>query len=163
MASSGCKRMVSFCSAHVILLTSCSVMNWSRPCQGPDCRMTRTFRSTQLAMRELKGNVFTYDLSWIYFLNHHRPHLLLGSVCQVHEGCICNPDRVIVPVLVMPEDYFGILITFDRDIAWAPCFLRWDLPLLIGRCFIMAFSPGPCTCTNVIALEGPDLSTMTNP
>jgi hypothetical protein len=163
MASSGCKRMVSSCSARVILLTSRSVMNWSRPCRGPDCRMTRTFRSTQLATRELKGNVFTYDLSWIYFLNHHRPHLLPGSVCQAHEGRICNPDQVIVPVLVMPEDYFGISITFDRDIAWAPRFLRWDLPLLIGHCFITAFSPGPCTCTNVIVPEGPDLSTMTNP
>ena len=63
-------------------------------------------------------------------------------------------------VLIAPEDYFSIRITFDHYIAWASRFLRWDLPLLIGRLFIAAFPPWPFMRANVNASQGPDLSTM---
>jgi len=101
-----------------------------------------------------------HDLPGIYLLNYHFSHPLPGSGCQTHKWGICNPNRVIVPVLVAPEDYFGIGIRFDNDIARASRFLRWDLPLPIGRLFIAAFSPRPFTRAYVNAPQSPGLSTV---
>jgi hypothetical protein len=74
-------------------------------------------------------NVFTYNFPWIYFLRNHILHLLLGPSQKAREWNIGDPDQVIVLPLVVPENSFHIRIAFNHNVAWAICFLRWDLPL----------------------------------
>ena|SRR5580693_9322718 len=74
-------------------------------------------------------NVFTYNFPWIYFLRNHISHPLPGPGRKARERNIGDPDRVIVLPLVAPENSFRIRIAFNHNVAWAICFLRWDLPL----------------------------------
>ena len=87
-------------------------------------------------------NVFTYNFPWIYFLQNHIAHSLLGPGRKMHEQDIGDPNWMIVFTLIAPENSFCIWIMLDHNVAWATGFLRWDL-LLPFQVLLYIFGTSP--------------------
>jgi hypothetical protein len=76
---------------------------------------------------------------------------LLGRVRQSGKSEIVVSNGVIMLLVILPENFVGVRIQFDSEMAPAARLLRWDRPFPLGGPLAIPLPTGVFSCTPIHA------------